>query len=161
MQVNLTKTDVIWSYMGTILSMGANLLMLPIIIYYLDADMLGLWYVFVSIGAIAILFDFGFGVTFARNITYCWSGADKLQKVDVSFAENNEPDYLLMKKVLRACKVVYLRLSASALFLLLTAGLVYIIYVSRHIDGFEHLIAWVGIRYYWGLYCIFGLRHTF
>lgn len=161
MQVNLTKTDVIWSYMGTILSMGANLLMLPIIIYYLDADMLGLWYVFVSIGAIAILFDFGFGVTFARNITYCWSGADKLQKVDVSFAENNEPDYLLMKKVLRACKVVYLRLSASALFLLLTAGLVYIIYVSRHIDGFEHLIAWVVfsiavfLNLYYGYYASF------
>ena len=123
--------------------------------------MLGLWYVFVSIGAIAILFDFGFGVTFARNITYCWSGADKLQKVDVSFAENNEPDYLLMKKVLRACKVVYLRLSASALFLLLTAGLVYIIYVSRHIDGFEHLIAWVVfsiavfLNLYYGYYASF------
>ena len=161
MEIRLNKSDVIWSYIGTILSMGANLLMLPIIIYYLDADMLGLWYVFVSIGAIAILFDFGFGVTFARNITYCWSGADKLQKVDVSFAENNEPDYLLMKKVLRACKVVYLGLSASALFLLLTAGLVYIIYVSRHIDGFEHLIAWVVfsiavfLNLYYGYYASF------
>ena len=161
MEVKLSKTDVIWSYIGTILSMGANLLMLPIIIYYLDADMLGIWYVFVSLGAIAALFDFGFAVTFARNITYCWSGADKLQKVDVSFAENNEPDYLLMKKVLRACKVVYLRLSASALFLLLTAGLVYIIYVSRHIDGFEHLIAWVifaiavFLNLYYGYYASF------
>ena len=161
MKIDLTKRDVIWSYIGTILSMGANLLMLPVIIFYLDADMLGLWYVFVSIGAIAALFDFGFAVTFARNITYCWSGADKLQKVDVSYAENNEPDYLLMKKVLRACKVVYLRLSASALFLLLTAGLAYIIYVSRHIDGFEHLIAWVifaiavFLNLYYGYYASF------
>lgn len=161
MQIRLKKSDVIWSYLGTILSMGANLLMLPVIIFYLDAEMLGLWYVFVSLGAIAALFDFGFSVTFARNITYCWSGADKLQKVDVSFAENNEPDYLLMKKVLRACKVVYLRLSASALFLLLTAGLVYIIYVSRHIDGFEHLIAWVVfsiavfLNLYYGYYASF------
>ena len=161
MEVKLTKIDVIWSYIGTILSMGANLLMLPVIIFYLDAEMLGLWYVFVSLGAIAALFDFGFAVTFARNITYCWSGADKLQKVDVSYAENNEPDYLLMKKVLRACKVVYLRLSASALFLLLTAGLVYIIYVSRHIDGFEHLIAWVVfaiavfLNLYYGYYASF------
>lgn len=161
MEIRLNKSDVIWSYIGTILSMGANLLMLPVIIFYLDAEMLGLWYVFVSLGAIAALFDFGFAVTFARNITYCWSGADKLQKVDVSYAENNEPDYLLMKKVLRACKVVYLRLSASALFLLLTAGLVYIIYVSRHIDGFEHLIAWVVfsiavfLNLYYGYYASF------
>lgn len=161
MEVRLTKSDVIWSYIGTILSMGANLLMLPFIIYYLDADMLGLWYVFVSIGAIAVLFDFGFGVTFARNITYCWSGAEKLQKESVAYTENHEPDYLLMKRVLRACKTIYLRLSASALFLLLTAGTAYVLFVSRHVEGYEHLIAWlvfsiaVFLNLYYGYYASF------
>ena len=143
MQVQLSRNDVVWSYIGTGFSMGANLLMLPVIIYYLNADMLGLWYVFVSIGAIAALFDFGFAVTFARNITYCWSGAEKLKKESVEFAENKEPDYLLMKRVLCACKTIYLRISSFALFLLLTAGLAYIVYVSRHISGSEHLVAWV------------------
>lgn len=66
MSINLSKVDIIWSYVGTILSMSANVLMLPVIVYYLDSDMLGLWYVFASIGGIAVLFDFGFGVTFAR-----------------------------------------------------------------------------------------------
>ena len=161
MEVNLSKSDVIWSYIGTILSMGANLLMLPVIIYYLDVDMLGLWYVFVSIGAIAVLFDFGFGVTFARNITYCWSGAEKLQKESVAYVENHEPDYYLMKRVLGACKTVYLRISVSALILLLTVGLIYIVYVSRHVVGFKHLIAWgvfsvaVFLNLYYGYYASF------
>ena len=55
-------------------------------------------YIFASIGAIATLFDMGFAVTFARNITYCWSGAKQLKKEDVVFVENSEPDYYLMKK---------------------------------------------------------------
>lgn len=161
MEVRLRKRDVIWSYIGTILSMSANLLMLPVIIYYLDANMMGLWYVFVSIGAIALLFDFGFGVTFARNITYCWSGAGELKKEDVVFVENREPDFFLMKKVLRACKVIYLRLSCSALLLLITIGLGYILYISREIKGYEHIIAWiiysvaVFLNLYYGYYAAF------
>ena len=79
MRIELTRKDVGWSYIGTIVSMGANFFMLPFLIYFLDGDMLGLWYVFSSIGAIAALFDMGFGVTFARNITYCWSGAKKIR----------------------------------------------------------------------------------
>ena len=161
MEVRLSKSDVVWSYIGTILSMGANLLMLPVIIYYLDADMLGLWYVFVSIGAIAALSDFGFAVTFARNITYCWSGAENLQKESVVYTENSEPDYFLMKRVLRACKTIYLRISSLALILLLSVGTAYIIYVSRHVDSIEHLIAWiifsiaVFLNLYYGYYASF------
>ena len=71
MKVRISKKDVIWSYIGTLMSMGANLLLLPFLMYFLSDEMLGLWYVFASIGAIATLFDMGFSVTFARNITYC------------------------------------------------------------------------------------------
>lgn len=161
MQVKLTKRDVIWSYIGTIMSMGANLLMLPVIIYYLDSDMLGLWYVFTSIGAIAVLFDLGFAVTFARNITYCWSGAQNLKKENVVFADKPEPDFFLMKKVLQACKAVYLRISGTALTLMLSIGMVYILYISRHIDSKEHVVAWliyafaVFLNLYYGYYASF------
>lgn len=142
MRINLTKKDVLWSYIGTMVSMGANLLMLPFLMYFLDEDMLGLWYVFASIGAIATLFDFGFAVTFARNITYCWSGAEKLKKEDVAFVENREPDYKLMKQVLSTCKIIYGILAGVALLLLMTVGTFYIRYVSREIEGWVPLVDW-------------------
>lgn len=143
MIVKLNKKDLIWSYIGTIMSMGANLLMLPFLLYYLNDDMLGLWYVFASIGAIATLFDFGFAVTFARNITYCWSGAKKLKKEDVAFTQNSEPDFVLMKSVLSTCKIIYGLLSVAALILLLSIGTAYISYVSREIEGPVPIIAWI------------------
>lgn len=161
MKINLMKKDIIWSYIGTILSMGANLLMLPFLMYFLTDDMLGLWYIFTSIGAIATLFDFGFGVTFARNITYAWAGVRELKREGVTFAYNSEPDYKLMKRVLSTCKVIYGLIASIALFLLLSLGTGYIVYVSREISGNTHIISWViysiavFLNLYYGYYTSF------
>ncbi|MBU5477620.1 hypothetical protein KQI69_00175 [Eubacterium sp. MSJ-13] len=143
MNISLSKKDILWSYIGTILSMGANLLMLPFLMYYLDDDVLGLWYIFASIGAIATLFDFGFGVTFARNVTYAWAGARELKKEGVEFTQNSEPDYKLMKKVLATCKIIYGIIAVVALVLLLTIGTRYVMFVSSEIKGYTHIIAWI------------------
>lgn len=161
MKINLSKKDIIWSYIGTILSMGANLLMLPFLMFYLDDDTLGLWYIFASIGAIATLFDFGFGVTFARNVTYAWAGAKELKKEGVEFTQNSELDYKLMKKVLRTCKIVYGIIAGMALLLLLTLGTGYVLFVSRRLSGYRHIIAWiiyvvaVFLNLYYGYYASF------
>lgn len=161
MRVNISKNDILWSYIGTLLSMGANFLMLPFLIYFLDEDMLGLWYVFASVGAIATLFDFGFAVTFARNITYCWSGANNLKKEDVTFSESCETNYYLMKQVILTCKIIYGIISGVALLLLLTVGLIYIKYVSGEIVGPTPIISWtiysiaVFLNLYYGYYASF------
>lgn len=60
MQINVNRQDRFWSLAGIILSMGANLLVLPIVLRYLDDDAVGLYYVFSSLGAVTALFDFGF-----------------------------------------------------------------------------------------------------
>ncbi|UZT05994.1 hypothetical protein ONV75_15530 [Clostridium sp. LQ25] len=161
MRISVTKKDIIWSYIGTIMSMSANILMLPFIVYYLDSEMLGLWYVFSSIGSIATLFDFGFAVTFARNITYCWSGANELKKENVTFVEKQEPNYYLMKRVLYTCKRIYLIISLVALLLLITIGTVYIRYISRNVIGNKHIVAWfiyafaVFLNLYYGYFASF------
>lgn len=143
MKITLTKKDVVWSYIGTIMSMGSNLLILPFILYFLDEDMFGLWGIFASIGTIATLFDFGFSVTFARNITYCWSGTSNLKKEGVIFIENHEVDFKLMKCVLTTCKRIYLLLSSIALIIMLTIGTGYVFYVSRTINGYIHFLSWI------------------
>lgn len=161
MQVNISNRDVIWSYVGTVMSLASNVVMLPFVIYFLSSDMLGLWYVFSSIGVIATLFDFGFGVTFARNITYCWSGAETLKKENVAFVQNREPDYRLMKNVLLTCRRIYLGISSLVLVLMLTGGTVYISYVSRKIADRQYLIAWavysvaVFLNLYYGYFSSF------
>lgn len=46
MKIKVSKKDVIWNYAGVIASLGSNLLMLPIVLYFLTGAQVGLWYVF-------------------------------------------------------------------------------------------------------------------
>ncbi len=161
MQIEITNRDAIWSYVGTIVSMGANFFMLPFLMYFLSADMLGLWYVFVSMGMITALFDFGFAVTFSRNITYCWSGVSELRKKGVVFSEKREPNYALMKDVLTTSKFIYAALSITAFLFLITAGSIYVRYITNNTEGYIPVIAWliyavaVFLNLYYGYYASF------
>lgn len=161
MQVNVSKKDVFWGYIGTAMSLCSNILILPFIIYFLDSDMLGLWYVFTSIGAIASLFDFGFSFTFSRNITYCWSGASSLKKEGTNIATSDTVDFYMLSIVIKTCKRVYLIIAVTALAFLGTLGTVYIEYVARNISGLEYKIGWfiyliaIFLNLYYGYYASF------
>lgn len=126
MNISIQKRDVLWSYGSMALTMAVNLLLLPLYIYFFTPDMVGLWYVFISIGSIALLFDFGFSITFARNITYCWSGAQELKAKHVVFSDSKDVNFSLLRAVLRSCKSIYAILGGGALVLMLTVGMYYV-----------------------------------
>jgi O-antigen/teichoic acid export membrane protein len=141
--MKLSNKDYLWSYIGVFLSLFANIIMVPFIMYFLDGDNYGLWGVFQSLAGITVLFDFGFTTTFGRNINYCWNGAEKLEKTGVVFSNASEPNFYLMKKTMTACQRVFLILSSTALFLMVTLGSLYISYISRELNTSEPLIAWL------------------
>ena len=143
MSVSLNKKDYVWSYAGIFLSLCGSVLMTPFVVFFLDGEVLGLWYVFQSLSAITALFDFGFTTTFSRNVNYCWSGARKLERSGVVFAESSSPNFPLMKRVMCACRLVFLVLSLAAAGIMATAGTAYVLYVSSSIPGQEPLIAWL------------------
>lgn len=161
MGIKLTKKDVIWSYIGTIISMGFNLIMLPVLMYYLSEDMLGIWYILMSIGVMATLFDMGFSVTFARNITYCWSGVTRLKKENVEFVSNFKPDFNMIKLLLTTCRFIYGILATIAIILLLIFGTWYITYIGRELNNGVHIISWfiyllaMFLNLYYGYYISF------
>lgn len=162
MKVETSKKDIIWNYIGVFMSFGYGLVMLPFSVWFLDGDSLGLWYVFQSIGAIAVLMDFGFSPTFGRNINYCWSGARKLQKKGAVFAQDsNEPDFYLIKKVLNTCKIIYGIISSAALILLLTAGTFYVLHVTDYENTKIYITAWLiyAVAIFMNLY--FGYYSSF
>lgn len=143
MQVKVKKGDVIWSYLSIFTSLTSNIIIMPLVVYYLTGEMMGLWYVYGSIGAIAHLFDFGFTVTFARNITYCWSGASRLNKVGGVVSAHHEPDFKLMNNILQVCRYIYMIIAFVILILMLTVGSWYILHITEHIDGYTPIVSWV------------------
>lgn len=143
MVINAGKKDVIWNYLGILFSLGSNVIFLPVMIHYVSPDMVGLWYIFASIGAIVQLFDMGFNPTISHSVTYAWSGASDLKKDGVVFAdENGGPNIPLMCGVLRACRYLYLRISLAAAFVMLVFGTLYIRNVAASYMTWDVYLAW-------------------
>ena len=61
--IRISRSDIVWNYLGLVLCSGVNLLLLPFALRFLTIAQLGLWYTFSSFQAIAFLLDFGFSTT--------------------------------------------------------------------------------------------------
>lgn len=129
-EIKIGRKDLIWSYLGTFIRLGVNIILLPLVLKYLTDDELGLWYVFCSISALTTLLDFGFAPALSRNISYVWCGAKELKKTDLIRANNSETDFEYFKTVLYTCKYIYLIIALCSLFILLVPGAIYIINIS-------------------------------
>nr|WP_263314155.1 O-unit flippase-like protein [Mammaliicoccus sp. Marseille-Q6498] len=131
--MNIGKKDVVWGYVSIGMVQGINILLLPIILKYLNASELGLWYTFSSLYGLAMLIDFGFQTIIARNISYLWAGAKSIESDGYSgnnsTGEFNESYFV---KVLSTIKFIYLMMGMIVFSILVTVGLVYIIKVSNN-----------------------------
>lgn len=142
MEIKIKRRDVVWGYLGTITSMLANLVIIPFVLYKLNNDEIGLYYIFAAVSSISQLFDFGFSPSIARSVAYIWTGVKELKKSGVSSEVGEEPNYALLRHIIQVCRRFYFVMGIVALILLLVAGSPYIVYVSRNIEGYKHYIAW-------------------
>lgn len=137
--IQIGKSDVLWSYIGNFFKVAANIILLPVVLKMLTDDELGIWYVFGSVSQIVILLDFGFAATIARNIAYAWCGVDSLQKESIMAPPKGvETNFAYFKTILDTCRIIYIIIASVALLILLTVGLLYI----RSLDE-SSMFAWV------------------
>ena len=161
MRIKLSKSDVFWSYAASITTLLGSVVMLFVVLLFLDQNQTSIWYVFSSIGGMTVLFDFGFSVTFARNITYCWSGARELLPDMMGEITSPSPNYSLMRNVIKSCKIIYMLISSTVLVGCLTIGSAYIGWLSRDVHDSTIMIAWfvyataMFLNLYYGYYSSF------
>ncbi len=129
--IRTTKKDVVWNYMAIFFNMGAGVIVLPIILHFLDANEIGLYYLMLTISSMVALIDFGFAPQIGRNITYALSGAKHIEREGLHEIPNSGPNYRLLATVIGAAKFIYRRLSILVLVLMLTLGTCYIHHVTH------------------------------
>lgn len=142
-KISVGKKDLLWVYWSRFLTIGINVLLLPLIMKYLRDEELGLWYVFASISQIVNLFDFGFNSTISRHMTYAWSGADKLKKKSTAEGYSNTTNTKLVSELIVTCKMIYLIISIIGLLIMSTFGTFYIYKVVKEGVTQKILIAWI------------------
>ena len=143
---HIGKREIAWSYAGTAFMIGAGVLLLPFILNKMPQETVGIWNIFQTITALVLLLDFGFRPTFARNISYIFSGVKTLQRDGVEQAtEDSAVDYSLLKGTLVAMQRFYRWMALAVFALLATIGTAYFYYILQKYSGDRQdaMIAWV------------------
>ena len=143
---HIGKREIAWSYAGTAFMIGAGVILLPFILHKMPQETVGIWNIFQTITALVLLLDFGFRPTFARNISYIFSGVKSLQRNGVAHTTSEAAvDYSLLKGTLLAMKRFYRWMALAVFALLATAGTAYFYYILQKYSGDRQdaLIAWI------------------
>lgn len=156
MEINISKKDIIWSYISKFFSLASGFITLPLILNKLSAQEVGLNYLMLTISTMVSLLDFGFAPQFGRNITYVLSGSQQIQKegIDTKNISNNI-NYHLLSSILQAAKYIYHRLSIVVFILMTTLGTIYIYHVTNHFSSVEYTLPiWIcfSISVYFNIY---------
>lgn len=160
MALRVSKRDVLWGYAAQFFMLAAGVLVLPVVLRMLSTEEIAMNYLMLTVGAMVALFDFGFAPQFGRNITYVFSGAQKLQAHGIAeeSATPGNVNYALLAGVIETARFVYRRLAVLTLVVMLSAGTLYIFRVT---DGFSSVrnAFWIWVLY--SISTFFNVYYTY
>lgn len=139
------KKSVAWSYLSVFFSVGSGVILLPFILYSMPSDTVAVWNIFQTIYALTMLLDFGFRPSFARNLSYIFSGVKKFSVNGVEESHSEDISYVLLKDTLQAMKIFYRWAALLVLVLLLSVGTwFFVMLMSKYSgDSDDALVAWI------------------
>lgn len=140
------SADLWWGYLAQALNIGSGLLLLPFVVHYLPTEQVGLWFVFITLAALAQLLEFGFQPTVVRNTAYVYAGAHTLYAtgMPVDLHNTGQPNLALLTELISACKLVYRTVALLATLVLLIGGSIYIDVLTEGLpDRLPIIIAWI------------------
>jgi O-antigen/teichoic acid export membrane protein len=143
------RSAVAWTFLATLLRVGANVIILPLILRKLPPEHLGLWYVFAAIGGFASLLDFGFEPTITRMTSYAWGGASRLiafglHQDEVKSSVTPEPNRALIADLVATLRAYYFWVGLGVLFLLGVGGGIWIWIQTEQLPAATSLrLAWL------------------
>ncbi|MGE0018716.1 MAG: O-unit flippase-like protein [Draconibacterium sp.] len=144
--MQIGRKDIAWNAAGTFMRVASGVIILPIVLRTFPKAEYGLWTIFIYVGTIAALLDFGFSNAFGRNITYIFSGVKELKKKGyVTVPQNDKSiDFGLLKSVIVAMKKYYAALAGIFLLLFGVASPFYLPYIlqKNNYQG-DHKAVWI------------------
>ena len=140
---DIGKKDFVWTLLATFFKIGAGVLLFPFILRMLPTETVGVWTIFMTIAQVTFLFDFGFNASFARNVSYVFSGVSLLKREGYEDVEDvDNVDYGLLSGTIKAMRYFYLRMAIVLFFLFSTVGTLYVSYLMRGYEGDVSEVYW-------------------
>ena len=144
---NIGKRDLIWAMLAALFRIGSGVLLFPMVLSMLPSETVGVWTIFTSVTLITGILDFGFNQSFARNISYVFSGVRSLKRDGheyVADAENEKIDYVLLKNTIGAMRYFYSHMALILFVFLAVGGTFYMYSLMQNYGGDvrEIYVAW-------------------
>lgn len=145
--IKVDREDIIWGYFAQFFSIASGIIILPMILRLLSAEEVGMNYLMLSVGQLVTLVDFGFSPQFGRNVTYVYSGAQRLLKNGIETLDNSatvEINYSLLATLIQTARWIYRLMGGVVLLLMLTVGTRYIYQVTAAFSNLPNsLFIWL------------------
>ena len=140
------QSAVMWSWVMNGLRLASGVLLLPLLLHYLSEADFGMYFVFLHLGALVPILDFGFSASIGRAVSYAVGGATEL-KADgfVPAAQASGPNHTLLWQLLFTTRKLYGVLALVTLALLGILGTVYVGW--KVTETTQPLLTWFG----WGI----------
>lgn len=132
----IQNSAMLYGALGTLLRVGANLVVVPLILLFMSPAEQAIWWVFLALGGFANLADFGFGQVISRVYSYLWAGAEDFDAEGLRPpCANREPNIRRIRDLNLAVRFLYLRLALGACLLLGLAGSLFLIAPIRSLPN--------------------------
>jgi hypothetical protein len=119
----LRDSAMLYAVLGTFARFMANVMLLPLFLVYFTPGEQAVWWVFVALGGLANLADFGFGAMITRAYSFLWAGAEDVAHEGLGATNARKEPNLPRLEVLNATvRRLYLTIALVATGVLLVAG---------------------------------------
>lgn len=119
----LLASAVVWSWLFSGLRLASGLVLLPLLWRLLPKNDFGMYYVFVQLGTVVPMMDFGFSLSVERSLAYARAGASSLEAMGVgALGSGGKPNRTLMAEIVHSSRQLYRWLSLGTAAVLLLAG---------------------------------------
>ena len=117
------QSALLYGAAGTVVRVGANVLLLPVVLKTLSASELALWWMFLALGGLANLADFGFSQAITRIYSYLWAGASDFDVEGMRPPpEKSEPNLECLRRLNATARSLYVRLAWGSTAVLAVVG---------------------------------------
>lgn len=124
--ISTRHKSVVLSYAAAISKLILGILLLPVVMIKLPANELAFWVISSTLIGLIQLFDFGFGPTFARNLTAIVSGANKLKVSNLEKEKIDEyVNVILLQKTVFTISRFYKKLALISLIFSILFSIIY------------------------------------
>ncbi len=143
------QSAVFYGVFATGVRVGANLILLPLLLGRMKTAELALWYVFLALGGFMNLADFGFGPAIARVYSYLWAGAEDFDAEGLRPPpKSHEPNIPRLRQLTATVRDFYWILAAGATAILGIVGTFVLMKPVSQVD--DHRTAWIA----WACYLV-------